>query len=91
MPGPAGQHTLILQQERATKKVTGLGSNRPVRVSHGRAVWPFSGHDLDVEEGVDRLPLFVRSGGGAPVDQLKRVPMRGVAFMSQCPTAPVVA
>lgn len=23
MPGPAGQHTLILQQERATKKVTG--------------------------------------------------------------------
>jgi hypothetical protein len=27
MPGPAGQHTLILQQERATKKVTG----RPAR------------------------------------------------------------
>lgn len=23
MPGPTGQHTLILQQERATKKVTG--------------------------------------------------------------------
>jgi len=25
MPGPAGQHTHILQQERATKKVTGAG------------------------------------------------------------------
>jgi len=34
MPGPAGQHTHILQQERATKKVTGGAAYGHVLVSH---------------------------------------------------------
>jgi len=40
--------------------------------------------NLNVQLGVVALPLLVRAAGGAPVDQLEPVPVRGVAFERDC-------
>lgn len=60
MPGPAGQHTLILQQERATKNVTGEPSLGMVSNCMTLSEHAHNGSKLRRVGGVDRVAASSR-------------------------------
>ena len=60
MPGPTGQHTHILQQERATKKMTGVDDNHRMGTMRVTGFADHYGIDITNAEGVEAYEHYCR-------------------------------